>query len=156
MHQGVEHFLRSIAARAEGFDAVRCGGAIYPLLLNFWSFAEVEASSDLRAEWGIPEQQVPFWGDWHDLLCISIESGAVTYLNDQREVVCSWDSGDEFLESLIVEALPTVQPGGVGQIVGFAGLRPKGCGAIEAKARLSRIGLCPLRVDSGPCTGRVL
>lgn len=94
-------FLESVEGLNEKFNSIDLGGTVEPLAHSFWSYAEiVGASSELRADWEVPPQLLPFYGDWHDLLCLDEMSGAVVYINDDRRELFRWPSSGEFLAAL--------------------------------------------------------
>lgn len=70
------------------------------LTMPFWSWEEIQAGLDLRKEWEVSTLLIPFYGDWHDLLCLNGNTGEIVALNDDREVLCTWSSINEFLSCL--------------------------------------------------------
>ena len=96
-----EAFLQSVESLNAKLNAVDMVETIEPLLHSFWSYAEIRnVSGDLLADWEVPSQLVPFYGDWHTLLCLDEVSGAVVYLDDDRNELFRWKSAEEFLEAL--------------------------------------------------------
>jgi hypothetical protein len=94
-------FLESVEGLNEKFNSIDLGGTVEPLSHSFWSYAEiVGASRELRSDWEVPPQLVPFYGDWHDLLCLDEVSGAVVYMDDDRSELFRWASSGEFLAAL--------------------------------------------------------
>jgi hypothetical protein len=94
-------FLELVERLNEKFNSIDINGNVEPLVHSFWSYAEiVGVSRELRAEWEVPPQLVPFYGDWHDLICLDEVSGAVVYLDDDRLECIRWPSSGEFLAAL--------------------------------------------------------
>jgi hypothetical protein len=63
---------------------------------------EIECRSGLRAEWGVPSHLVPFYGDWHDLLCLDTRSGSVVMIDDERSTLFEWATPRSFQDALLV------------------------------------------------------
>ena len=64
----------------------------------------------MQEDWDIPEGLTPFYGDWHNLLCLNEATGTVVYLNDLRELLFTWPSCNDFIAALIwVEEEPIDQ-----------------------------------------------
>lgn len=93
-------FLTSIDEYASGYCSILEDNELVSLTLNFWNWNKITASLSLRAEWDVPENLVPFYGDWHDLYCLDLETGKIFYLNDDRDVICEWTDSSAFKESL--------------------------------------------------------
>jgi len=70
------------------------------LTMPFWSWEEIQAGLELRKEWEVNSSLIPFYGDWHDLFCLDGNTGEIVALNDEREVLCTWDSVKAFLSCL--------------------------------------------------------
>ena len=80
---------------------MRAGDVVHALPHFFWSEAEIARALAMRKDWDIPESLVPFYGDWHSLLCLDPISGEVKLLDDRRLVTCEWKSSAVFAESLL-------------------------------------------------------
>jgi hypothetical protein len=94
-------FLESVEGLNEKFNSIDLDGSVEPLAHSFWSYAEiVGATRELRADWEVPPQLLPFYGDWHDLLCLDEGSGEVVYIDDDRRELFRWPSSGEFLAAL--------------------------------------------------------
>ncbi|HEX8644745.1 MAG TPA: hypothetical protein VF702_12620 [Allosphingosinicella sp.] len=114
----VEQFLSRVEAAAGNRSGLRAGDTIIPLVHAFWSSEEVAKSLKIKGEWDVPGDLIPFYGDWHDLLCISPRAGKVLMLDDARSLVFAWESGDDFLACLtrhpdMEEGLVTNEDSGV-------------------------------------------
>ena len=96
----VEQFLSLVATTAESFSGLRAGDTIIPLVHPFWSPDEIAQSFDIKEEWDVSDDLIPFYGDWHELLCISVATGKIVMLNDERSLVFARESGDGFLGCL--------------------------------------------------------
>lgn len=100
--------LRAFFEKVESFnlsyDSIETADGIQKLYLSFWSIAEIEESETIKAEWDIAHQLVPFYGDWHDVMCVDIGSSpaSVVYLDDDRRIIHRWPDIDNFLSSLRV------------------------------------------------------
>ncbi len=96
--------LRSFLSTVEGFNdqynALVIAGDTQSLTHCFWSIPEIEGSGERKAEWGVPGTQIPFYGDWHEVMCIDADSQRIVYLNDSREVMGEWESPEVFIASL--------------------------------------------------------
>jgi len=96
-----EQFLTSIRTFAAKFEGVSLGDVERRFNLSFWSYEQIQGSLQLRNEWDVPETLIPFYGDWHDLMCLDTEIGQVVLLDDSRRVVFVWSSTEEFLASFV-------------------------------------------------------
>jgi hypothetical protein len=96
----IEPFLGSVRKAAEGFSGIRTGDTLTPLHHPFWYREEIAQGLEIKGEWDVPDELIPFYGDWHTLLCISVATGEVLLLDDARATVFLWESGDDFLSSL--------------------------------------------------------
>lgn len=70
------------------------------LTMPFWSWEEIQAGLELRNDWEVSTSLIPFYGDWHDLICLNENTGEIVALNDEREVLCTWSTVNEFLSCL--------------------------------------------------------
>ena len=93
-------FLDSIADVGAKYTCICIDGKNEPLSLPFWTRAEIHKALSLQAEWGLNSRFIPFYGDWHDLLCLVSDTGHVVYLNDAREVTFQWSDTASFISSL--------------------------------------------------------
>jgi len=78
------------------------GGGVERLVHPFWSMSEIESGQALRSEWDVPSHLVPFYGDWHDLLCLDSRSGSVALMDDARTTLFVWPTIEEFRAALSV------------------------------------------------------
>lgn len=68
----------------------------------------------MKADWEVPDHLVPFYGDWHDVFCLDTKTGAVVYLDDERQVRHTWTSTDEFAKCLTrVDEVPPSDDSGI-------------------------------------------
>ena len=83
-------------------NAIEVGQKTKPLLHPFWEMSEIADASGSLAEWDVQPSLVPFYGDWHDLLCVDMASSSpsVVHLNDERTVLHRWESLATFEASL--------------------------------------------------------
>jgi len=70
------------------------------LTMPFWSWEKIQQGLAQMEEWEVDDSLIPFYGDWYDLFCLNTDSGEIVALNDEREVLCKWDSMKVFLSSL--------------------------------------------------------
>jgi hypothetical protein len=104
-------FLESVDALNEKFNSVDLGGHVEPLVHSFWTASEIRSAiGSLRADWEVPLHLIPFYGDWHTLLCLDEASGAIVYLNDARTELFRWRSPQEFLAPLRSRPDESAQP----------------------------------------------
>ena len=96
-------FLGAVHAFNERFTAVRAGDASLALHHPFWSAAEIERAIGIKEGWEVPMTLVPFYGDWHTLICLHPGDGTVQLLDDQRRVVFTWPSTEAFARCLTAE-----------------------------------------------------
>jgi hypothetical protein len=112
LRSSVKQFVSSIEGVARNFSGLKTGDTIIPLVHSFWSPEDIAKGLNVKAEWDVPDQLVPFYGDWHDLLCISSVTGEVLLLDDDRSVVSAWDSGDDFVACLTYHPTMDEEVGG--------------------------------------------
>lgn len=98
-------FLSNVEAYNTEYCSIKINTYFENIVLPFWSLVEIESGLKLRQEWDVPDNLIPFQGDWHELLCLDTDSGEVVYINDDREVVCSWTSTEKFIASLSKEEI---------------------------------------------------
>lgn len=106
-------FLSKVEALNNDYCSIKINTQLESLELPFWSLVEIESGLQLREEWGIPSNLIPFQGDWHELLCLDQDSGKVIYINDEREIVFNWSNTSEFMlslskEEIVYEAKPEI------------------------------------------------
>lgn len=70
-----------------------------------WPFLKPEQLADafsILDDWGIPRHLVPIAGDFHDLLCIDVESARneIVILDDSRNEVTRFSNYEDFLMAL--------------------------------------------------------
>ncbi len=106
-------FLTTVDSLNEFCDVVRAGSTTLPLYHSFWSKKEIENARLVQADWDVPETLVPFYGDWHDLICMNIENGSIEMLDDARQRVFVWPSLDEFRKCLASNMQPPNDTSGV-------------------------------------------
>ncbi|MFL5328229.1 MAG: cell wall assembly protein [Gemmataceae bacterium] len=98
---GHKLFLRGVGRFNGQFNVVRLGNLTEPLRHSFWNSKEIEDSHRVKADWGIPLDLIPFYGDWHDVICLNARSGEIILLNDARQTRHNWHSPVDFVASLI-------------------------------------------------------
>ena len=96
----VERFLQTIEEAARGFSGLRVGDDLVPLVHPFWNPDEIAKGRAIKIDWGVPSELVPFYGDWHNLLCISVATGEVVFLDDDRTTLFAWKTRGDFLSCL--------------------------------------------------------
>jgi len=116
MSLGQDDFLRTIKVRAgRAFGVVGATGYLR-LHGHFWSYDEIQARLALRKDWGVDEGLIPFFGDWHEVICLSVSDGRVIYLGDDRRVLSIWPDIEAFLASLSDE-IPQGKESDAGRLV---------------------------------------
>ena len=96
----VEQFLQTVHEAASPFSGLKLGDDLVPLYHPFWTPDEIASGRAIKADWDVPDEMVPFYGDWHDLLCISVATGEVVLMDDGRATIFAWKSSDDFLSCL--------------------------------------------------------
>lgn len=96
----VEQFLRTVHEAANAFSGLRLGDGLVPLYHPFWTPDQIAHGRVIKGDWDVPDEMVPFYGDWHDLLCISVATGQVVLMDDARATIFAWESSDGFLSCL--------------------------------------------------------
>jgi len=99
----VATLLRNAEAFSDKTVSVQAGDRRIPLPHRFWSVDEVDRSPCIKSEWEIPADLIPFYGDWHDVLCLSASTEKIVLLDDQRTTVAVWQSVDDFLKCLTTD-----------------------------------------------------
>jgi hypothetical protein len=99
-------FLASVDALNNRFAGIRYRDQWKPLVHPFWRVNDIMEGLALRTDWGIDTGLVPFFGDWHDVICLDLKTAAVVYLDDDRNVVHHWATKEDFLSSLTADSPP--------------------------------------------------
>jgi hypothetical protein len=107
----VQPFLAKVQEVSPTASAIRLGDAITPLYHCFWTPDEIAKGLAIKAEWDVPDDLIPFYGDWHDLLAISSLTGKILMVDDARYVTFEWEDGDAFLACLTQDPDDGVLPG---------------------------------------------
>lgn len=94
------NFLKLVESLNTKYASIYFNCELEALTMPFWSWEEIQLGLELRQEWEVSDSLIPFFGDWHDLLCLNENTGEVVALNDEREVLCTWTSIKEFLSCL--------------------------------------------------------
>jgi hypothetical protein len=83
-------------------NAVRAGRKVVPLLHPFWRMADISSAWRIQAEWNVDPPLLPFYGDWHDLICVDTGTSppSVVMLSDDRAVVHRWTTLRRFVAAL--------------------------------------------------------
>jgi len=100
MMKDYEKFLREVEILNHKYASIYFNVELEALSMPFWTWDEIQKGIELRQEWEVDKELIPFYGDWHDLFCLNATSGEIVALNDEREVLCSWASIKEFLSCL--------------------------------------------------------
>ncbi|MFC3116634.1 cell wall assembly protein [Cellvibrio fontiphilus] len=95
-----QEFLKQVESFNYDFCSIEIDGKMESINLPFWSFTEIESGLALREEWDVLENFIPFYGNWHSLFCLDSKSGAVIYINDEREIIYSWNNTENFINCL--------------------------------------------------------
>lgn len=98
----ITDFLRNAEALGEKYNAIQLNNSIKSLTLPFWPIKEIEESDDMKDDWEVNKNYIPFYGNWHDLFCIDISSStlSIIYINDDRDIIHKWEDIDSFLNAL--------------------------------------------------------
>lgn len=96
-------FLDAVTGFNERFNVVRAGDESHALHLPFWGANEIERASGIQEEWQVRKPLVPFYGDWHTLMCLDPKHGTIQLLDDRRRVVFTWTTIKEFVQCLASE-----------------------------------------------------
>ena len=100
MMKDYEKFLREVEILNHKYASVYFNVELEALSMPFWTWDEIQRGLELRQEWEVDKQLIPFYGDWHDLFCLNGTTGEIVALNDERDVLCRWTSIKEFLSCL--------------------------------------------------------
>jgi hypothetical protein len=93
-------FLESVSELNEKYNAVRTNSGVVSLGHCFWTKSMIEGANQLQAEWNVAPTMIPFYGDWHDLICLNTQSGSIEMIDDNRRLLFAWPSHTVFLNSL--------------------------------------------------------
>ena len=93
-------FLKDVEAMNEKYASIYLNCELESLVMPFWSWEKIQAGLKLRDDWEVDDSLIPFYGDWHDLFCLHQDSGEIVALNDDRQVICKWDSISDFTSCL--------------------------------------------------------
>ena len=93
-------FLESVAQQNDRANHIDIAGQRRCLVHSFWTIDEILSGLALRSEWDVPDDWIPFHGDWHDLFCLNSTTGAVVSVDDDRRVLHAWPNAESFLNSL--------------------------------------------------------
>ena len=96
-------FLDAVIGFNERFNVVRAGKESHALHLPFWAADEIERAGGIQEEWEVPKPLVPFYGDWHTLMCLDPQHGTILLLDDRRRVVFTWATIQAFVQCLASE-----------------------------------------------------
>ncbi|WP_447927813.1 hypothetical protein [Vreelandella sp. EE27] len=108
-------FINKTESQNKTFNSIRTTSGIAPLAFLFWSIEEIESALEMREEWGVTNCLIPFYGDWHNLFCIKLNSVPmeIVEVGDDRIVHNRWDSIDDFQKSLLWQDEEPVDASGV-------------------------------------------
>ena len=95
-----EAFLASVSDLNEKYNAVRTDSEVVSLCHCFWTKSMIEVAKHLQAEWEVAPTLIPFYGDWHDLICLNTQNGSIEMIDDNRRMLFVWPSHTVFLSSL--------------------------------------------------------
>ena len=93
-------FLKEVESINKKYASIYFNVELEPLAMPFWPWEEIQKGLELRPEWEVDKELIPFYGDWHDLFCLNGTTGEIVALNDEREVLCTWTSIKDFLSCL--------------------------------------------------------
>lgn len=93
-------FLNKVESFSTKYNSIKIGDQVESLFHCFWSRSEIEQSENIKDEWSVEDVLIPFYGDWHDLICLNTQDNSVIYLNDDRDIICKWESSNAFENSL--------------------------------------------------------
>ncbi len=112
---GDRAFLADVASYNDRFNAVRVGQDVKRLHHGFWSDAEILQGEAIKSDWEVPDRLIPFYGDWHYLICLDTDSDRIVAIDDRRQVVANWSSPQAFADSLY--SISETKPNGGSGIV---------------------------------------
>jgi hypothetical protein len=96
-------FINQTESPNEIFNSIRTSSGIEFLVFSFWSIEEIDSSLEMREEWDVASNLVPFYGDWHNLFCLKLDSTPMVIfeIDDGRNVRNTWHSISDFQKSLL-------------------------------------------------------
>ena len=100
-----EFFLRNINKLAKNKASILVNGELQSLPHSFWIWTEIKAALSMRNDWEVDSALTPFYGDWHDLFCLKIETGEIVVIDDNRDVKFTWPSAEAFMHALSEQEL---------------------------------------------------
>ncbi len=103
IHSEYQDFLSNIKRCAAHYQSIIVNGKLDELPHPFWTFAEIKNSLSMRQDWDVDANLIPFYGNWHDLMCVNQQTGAVIVLDDDRNVLASWPDTATFMQQLSKE-----------------------------------------------------
>lgn len=106
-------FLAAASELNAKHNAVRNGSETHCLYHSFWTKSEIERGQQVQSEWDVPTKMIPFYGDWHDLICLNTENGSVQMIDDARRVLITWPSHEAFLQNLTTTDEKPADPSGI-------------------------------------------
>jgi len=136
MKPRAEQFLRNIQDVASERRGLRVDGQVQRIWGKYWPYEQIISALPQRAEWGVQENYVPFFGDWHEILCLSLSDGRVVQLDDNRNIKNSWTSTEEFIECIC--DTPLEQPISEAKLIGKGSVSPELKAKAEAFLRAQR------------------
>ena len=78
-------------------------GQFEPFVHSFWSSERIRESDELKAGWQLPTELIPFYGNWHDLICYNQVTGSIVVIDDARQILGQWPTIDDFKERLGID-----------------------------------------------------
>ncbi|MEZ6142079.1 MAG: hypothetical protein R3B84_16055 [Zavarzinella sp.] len=106
-------FLAAASELNAKYNAVRTDSEACCLYHSFWTKSEIEHGQQIKSEWNVPTNLLPFYGNWHDLICLNTESGTVQMIDDARRELFSWLSYEAFLQNLTTIDEATTDTSGI-------------------------------------------
>ena len=108
-----KEFLKSIEGFASDYPSIYEGDNLTSLSLYFWSWDEIIEGLGKRDEWDVPDNLIPFYGDWHNLLCLNVDDGSIFSINDAREINFQWDDTASFKSSFSSKEIESPKSKGI-------------------------------------------
>ena len=93
-------FLKEVESWNKKYASIFVNCELEPLVMPFWTWQEIQKGLSLRQDWEVDTSLIPFYGDWHELLCLNGNTGEIILLNDDREEICKWASIKDFMPCL--------------------------------------------------------
>ena len=59
-------FLKEVESMNKKYASIYFNVELEPLAMPFWSWEEIQKGLDLRQEWEVDKELIPFYGDWHE------------------------------------------------------------------------------------------